>query len=78
MLKKRDELRLVDILADNRLKNFYFWKPLQLDHIQKLNDEKIPPPNDFLVNNNNSDLSNILNDFCFSHFSLLYLNSLAK
>lgn len=78
ILEKCDGLRLVDILVGNRHKNFCFRKLFQLDHIHKLDHEKIPPPNNFLVANNHSDLSNILNDFHLWHFPLPYLSSWTK
>lgn len=71
MLEDLDELQLASIFVCDRLKKVHLRRRLQLDHIPNLEHEIIPTLDDFLDSNDNSDLSDILDNLSFRYFSSL-------
>ena len=69
MLEELDRLQLAATFAYNRLTKFYPRQQLQLDYVPNLKHKEIPTHDNFLVGDNNSDLSDVPNNFGFWDFA---------
>lgn len=57
MPEELNRLRLADTFASNKLEKFHPWQPLQLNYVPNLEYEEILTLKDFLVGDDNTDLS---------------------
>lgn len=62
MFEELDGSCLFGTFASDRLKRFYPWQKLHLDHTSDLSFEELPNLDDFFLRNGNSNFSHIPND----------------
>ena len=85
ILEEFDGSQLASIFIGDRLKKFHLRQQLQLDHAPNLDHEEISTLNNFVIGNNDSDFSDVLDNLSaiwqissFSWFTPMHLSSWVK